>query len=85
MLEAITAYMPQDEPGIGSLNYSKQERQKIALESRKFVSSKFGPLEDHEKKILANLAKKQSQTKSSSIAEAETKSEKTHSQQQGIG
>jgi hypothetical protein len=51
MLEAITAYMPTDEAGIGSLNYTSEERKKIAVESRSYISPKFGPLIEHEKQI----------------------------------
>lgn len=58
MLEAIMAYMPSDEPGIGSLKYTKEERQKIALKSRQYISPKFGPLIKHEEQILKHTEAK---------------------------
>ena len=51
MLEALAAFMPVDETGVGALKYTKNERKKIAQKSRDYKTQKFGSLVEHEKLI----------------------------------
>lgn len=51
MIEAVTAFFPSDEAGIGSIVYTVDERKKLAQLSRDYISPKFGSVIDHEKQI----------------------------------
>lgn len=46
MLQAIISYMPVIEtiPGIGSITYSKEERERLAKESINFICPNCGPV-----------------------------------------
>jgi len=68
MLEALAAFMAQDEEGLGSLRYSKRERKALAIESRLFECVSCGKLTDHEVLIIENT--KKSRKISSDLTEA---------------
>lgn len=47
MLEALVSFMPSEGNGaIGALDWTKEERQKLAKESQSFVCSECGPIRD---------------------------------------
>ena len=58
MLEALLAFMPVDEKGVGSISYSSEDRKNIAKNTRNYQCPVCNQkLKDHEDKILENRTK----------------------------